>query len=300
MVTENLAGRTHSRSGRNGKLAVVGRGTSFADRLSLDGQTALVAGASSEMVSAIALALGRVDAKVALTAPTTELLKTMIKEVVAKGIRVSSSMVTDHTDIPGGITQIASQLGGIDILVIAADDYGFTAPYLGEPADTIAERAERVVLDVHSRCDAAGALMANAGSGSVTIITNSVTSRPWPEFAANVLKLALVDLTKKLAQEWALRGVRFNIVTPGVQCDGPGSTRTWSVALDPELVGHHPPISSPADAVVWLASSAASEVTGAHIPLDGHFCHDVIDDWRRLLDAPSKPSVYASSPPRRY
>jgi NAD(P)-dependent dehydrogenase (short-subunit alcohol dehydrogenase family) len=300
MVAENLTKNAHPRSSRNGQLAKVGRVASFRDRLSLDGQTALVAGTSSEMMSAIALALGRVGAKVALTARTTELLGTMIQEVETKGIRVSRSTVADHTDVSGGIARIVEQLGRIDILVIAADDYGFTAPHIGAPADIIAERAERVVVDVNSGCDAMAAHMANAGSGSVTIITNPATSRPWPEFTATVLRLALVDLTKKLAQEWALRGVRFNIVTPGVQCDVPGNERTWPVALDSQVFRHSRAIYSLTDAVAWLASSAASRVTGAHISVDGYFCHDLIDDWRHLLDVSSKPSASTSSHPRRY
>ena len=119
--------------------------------------------------------------------------------------------------------------------------------------------------------------MLKQGNGSIINISSASAGPPLSKaFAYSVAKAGIKNLTQNLAREWAKKGVRVNALRPGffptewskkhfITQDREqailGHTAMGRYGKPEELVG----------AVIWLASDAASFVTGAEIAVDGGF-----------------------------
>lgn len=117
------------------------------------------------------------------------------------------------------------------------------------------------------------------GSGSVVNIASMsgvVSNHPQAQAAYNASKAGVIMLTKSLAGEWAARGVRVNAVSPGYVAtplterglETPGWRETWLGGIP---MGRLAAPSEIAGAVVFLASPAASYLTGSNLIVDGGF-----------------------------
>jgi NAD(P)-dependent dehydrogenase (short-subunit alcohol dehydrogenase family) len=118
------------------------------------------------------------------------------------------------------------------------------------------------------------------GGGSLVLISSISGVTGYPGFSAyNAAKHGVIGLTRTLANELASIGVRVNTVCPGwvdtpmldFEAANLGMTREEAV---PIWASHHliPRLVQPdevSDAVLWLASGAASMVTGVILPVDG-------------------------------
>lgn len=124
-----------------------------------------------------------------------------------------------------------------------------------------------------------GRAMIAAGSGAIVNIASMsglIVNRPQPQLAYNVSKAGVIMLTKSLAAEWAPHGVRVNAVAPGY-------TRTDLIEdlLDTDMARNFWIAGTPmarmaspeeiADVVLFLASDAASFVTGETLVADGGY-----------------------------
>jgi NAD(P)-dependent dehydrogenase (short-subunit alcohol dehydrogenase family) len=128
-----------------------------------------------------------------------------------------------------------------------------------------------------------GEVMLSAGRGSIINIASMSSILPLSRVVAySASKAAVLNLTKFLAREWALRGIRVNAISPGffpaeqnramlLQPDGTYTERGR------QIVGHTPmarfgEAHELAGAIIWLASPRASSfVTGQNIVVDGGF-----------------------------
>ncbi len=239
----------------------------------LEGRSALVTGASRGIGAAIALALDRAGARVALAARDQAAL-----EAVAAGL--SNDPVVIPVDLatvegPAWLAQrCAAALGGVDALVNNA---------------AIAHRGPTVDLDagiidgLHAVNVRAPLLLISAllpgmieqGRGSIINLSSVSGVIGTPKRAAYAATKGAIDaVTRSVAVEVGATGVRVNAVAPGVvdtdlwaknkaipgvteQIEAQIALRRWSV---PEDV---------ADVVVFLASDASRYITGETISVDG-------------------------------
>ena len=126
-------------------------------------------------------------------------------------------------------------------------------------------------------CQVIGGQMLKQGGGSIINISSASAGPPLSKaFTYSVAKAGIKNLTQNLAREWATKEVRVNALRPGF------FPTKWSKEnfITPErkqaILGHTPMAryGKPKElvgAVLWLASDAASFVTGAEITVDGGF-----------------------------
>jgi NAD(P)-dependent dehydrogenase (short-subunit alcohol dehydrogenase family) len=244
------------------------------DRFSLAGKVAVVTGASSGLGVAIAQALAEAGANVAVGARRIEGLRETQRLIEAAGRR-ALCVRTDigrREDCQALVEATVSEFGGLDVLVNNAG-IGTAVSALRETPDSF-----QSVIDVNLNgtfwmSQAAAGAMANGGS-----IVNISSIMAWmsvgmPQASYMASKAAIIGMTRDLAQQWTgRRGVRVNVIAPGL-FETEMTGHFWAELMEQE--GSRVPAGrggSPeelASAVVFLASDAASYITGTTLIVDG-------------------------------
>ena len=243
----------------------------------LTGQVALVTGAARGLGRAIALALADAGADVALGLRRSGTADDLVTEIEAMGRRaIAVPMdVTDLAQIGSAIEAVVRGLGRLDILVNSAG----LAP--GNPAEDVTEADFDLTIDVNLKglffaSQAAGRVMIGQGGGRIVNLSSQAGFVALPTEAIYCAsKAAVSHLTKCLAVEWGQHGITVNAVAPTfIRTDG-----TASALADPEFeadvrarIAALHRIGEPMDVaggVVFLASPAASLITGTTLLIDG-------------------------------
>ena len=235
----------------------------------LDGRRALVVGAGSGIGRESALALAAHGARVVcadIDAPAAEQTAAMSGE--------AASAYTLNVLDRAAVRRAAARLGSVDVLVFTAATN--VRKRLLEYADEDFDRV--VALNLRSSFDllrAFGAGMVERGSGSIigfTSIRAMVTEPAQGVYAAT--KAGLVQLIRTAAAEFGPHGVRVNAIAPGVVetpltrqiKEHPGWYDAYAAK---SALGRWASAQEMAGAVVYLASDAASFVTGSCLLVDG-------------------------------
>jgi NAD(P)-dependent dehydrogenase (short-subunit alcohol dehydrogenase family) len=236
--------------------------------LGLRGRRALVNGGAHGLGLACARALAAEGVRVALFDADAEALRTASAELDALALPGNPS---SREQIAGTVAAAEGELGGIDILVNAAPVEPTPAP-LHEVDDAEWERVASDHLLAYLRfMRAVTPGMRERGHGRVVNLTGVAGRNPDPQrLPASTAAIAVLNLTKAIADEFAPHGVTINAVSPGVfegaerSADGGAGEPVIGVpagrAGTPEEL---------ADLVLFLASDRASYVTGASVTIDG-------------------------------
>jgi len=244
---------------------------------SLEGKIAYVTGASRGIGRAIAAGFAQHGADVALAARSVEGLEETAALVQAAGQRalVVECDVTDTAAVEASVARTIEELGGLDIVVNNAGGLRFMSPLVG-----MREEGWHKVLDLNLSsafrvCKAVGPHLLGQGRGCVINIASIEGVEPTPLRANySAAKAGLISMTRVLAQEWAPIGVRVNVLSPGaVETDIWGALSKdenfVKMTLDQIPMGRWAQPEEIVGAAVFLASEAASYVTGANLIVDG-------------------------------
>ena len=244
----------------------------------LTGRTAVVIGGTSGIGRAIAHGLAHAGADVVCTSRRTEQVETVATEIEGLGrhtIRCVSD-VSSRGSLDALLGECISAFGKVDILVNSA---GRTKrqPTLDQSDEDWNDILETNLNGTLRACQVFGRHMIGNGYGRIVNIASLSTFVSLFEVTAySASKAAVASLTKSLAVEWARKGVNVNAIAPGV----------FRTALNQKLLDETPRgqeflmrtpmgrfgnVEELAGAAVFLASEAASFVTGEVLVVDGGF-----------------------------
>jgi NAD(P)-dependent dehydrogenase (short-subunit alcohol dehydrogenase family) len=242
----------------------------------LSGRVALITGGAGGIGRALCDAFARAGADLAVVsrAPSDE--PAAAARALGRRALTLACDVRELSQCQSAVQRVVAELGRLDVLV---NNHG--ANFLS-PAAAISQNGWRaiasVVLDgTFHMCRAAFDALRESGRGRVISIaaTNAALGSPLmaPSGAA---KAGVISLMQSLAVEWAPFAITCNSVSPGPVDTQGANQRLWASREDYQRVAQRVPLgrrlATPADVagpVLFLASDAASFITGTDIVVDG-------------------------------
>ncbi|HQQ71675.1 MAG TPA: SDR family oxidoreductase [Alicycliphilus sp.] len=241
-----------------------------------DGKVCVVTGAAGGIGREIALAFGRVGARVGVldfnregAEQTAQLIQDAGGQAVAASCDVSSP-----ASIDGAATAVEQHLGPCDVLVNNAGVIGYG------PLESIAEadwaRLMSINLSGYLWCSQRFVRgMLQRGGGALVHVASIAANEPHPYCGGySTSKAGIVMLSQQMAVEWGPQGVRSNCVSPGFVrtplSDAfyaqEGVTEQRSAMIPSRRIGTPQDLAGP---VLFLASDGAAYVNGANLLVDG-------------------------------
>lgn len=206
--------------------------------------------ADDTLAGPLAHELGRLGASVAFCSPNPAALQPVLHELLVVGRHALAIPCDgDHDEIGHAVDRVAQRWGRLDVLMNLA-----TATFPG-PAAGVSLAAWHEALDavLHCSwyfCQAAARHMVPAGGGVIINVTTDEAQRSTAAAPAAAAKAAVGNLAKTLSAEW-----------------GPHHIRVNSVLLPAPDAPHPPTVQQVAWAAIFLATDAASYVTGECLDL---------------------------------
>ncbi|MBP0580651.1 SDR family oxidoreductase [Labrys sp. LIt4] len=250
----------------------------YLKKFDLSGQTAFITGGGRGIGLASAEALLEAGAKVVISDLDPAVLTSGRQALADKGWTVDAVEldVTDADAVGRAAREANERHGGIDILIANA---GIAWPDTG--GEDMSDEVWRKVIDVdlngcYWSCREFGRAMLQRGKGSIVTLgsmSGLISNKPQRQVHYNAAKAGVHHMTKSLAGEWAPHGVRVNAVAPTYVdtpmsrggFDKPELFPVWMEMTPMKRVARADEIAS---AILFLASDAASAMTGAVVVVD--------------------------------
>jgi NAD(P)-dependent dehydrogenase (short-subunit alcohol dehydrogenase family) len=253
----------------------------YLEKFRLDGKTAFVTGAGQGIGLACAEALAEAGAKVIIGDRDAQVADGAKAALKAKGFDSDVALmdVTDSKRVSDVADEVVAKWGKIDILV---NNAGIARSET--PAETVTDEHWLNVIDVNLNgtfwcCRAFGAHMLQAKAGTIVNVgsmSGVIVNKPQEQCYYNASKAAVHHLTKSLAAEWGARGVRVNAVAP-TYIETPlnafvkSNPRMYDAWIGGTPMARMGKVDEIASVVLFLASDAASLMTGSIVLVDGGY-----------------------------
>jgi 3-oxoacyl-[acyl-carrier protein] reductase len=249
--------------------------------LQLSSKKALVIGSTRGIGRAIAERLAQEGADVAICARNAAAVEDMVKALESKGAKAwgRSVDVKDTAALRNWVDGAAAALGGVDILVANASALSF-----GLSIEAFQAAFDVDLIHTVTAVEAAMPHLERSQAGSIVAIgsiggVEDTALNTYTQVSYGAMKAALHFYIKSLARAVAPKGVRANVVSPGSTFfDGGAWDRIKSsqperfrnaVAMIP--MGRMARPEEIANVVAFVASPAASYISGANLVVDGSF-----------------------------
>jgi len=244
----------------------------------LSGRTALVSGASRGIGESIAHLLAAHGAHVVCTSRKLEGCEAVASAIRAAGGSAEAHAV--HVGDPAAIEALFATLDAAGRTVSVLVNNAAANPYFGPAVDMTLEAYEKTV-EVNLRgyfwTTVQAARRMKAGGGSIVNIASVNAERPAPgQLVYSMTKAGICNMTEGFAKELAAQGIRVNAVLPGLTDTKFASALTGNPKIMDVMLRLIPMarVAQPSEiapAVLFLASPAASYLTGACLPVDGGY-----------------------------
>jgi NAD(P)-dependent dehydrogenase (short-subunit alcohol dehydrogenase family) len=253
----------------------------YLEKFKLGGRVAFVTGGGQGIGLACAEALAEAGAKVIIADMNPEIADAGRAQLKRAGYDVDTVIldVTDSARVAAAANELVARHGKVDILV---NNAGIARSET--PAETVTDEHWLNVIDVNLNgtfwcCRAFGKHMLTARSGAIVNIgsmSGFIVNKPQEQSYYNASKAAVHHLTKSLAAEWGARGVRVNAVAPTYVATPLNAFVKSNPAMYDAWIGGTPmarmgEVDEIASVVLFLASDAASLMTGSIVLVDGGY-----------------------------
>ncbi len=255
----------------------------------LEGQVAVITGASRGLGAAIARRFVREGAALSLAARNIEALDTVAAEIEGLGGTALATRcdVTDHADVEALLTSTRDRYGRADIVLNNAGALVLSS-FLDETEEQWQQMLDVNLTGARRVTKAFLPGMLDQGSGKIIFISSNTAKQGFPDHPGYAAaKAGLMALTKLLGREYGKSGIRVHALLPGLVADtdmgaavvdnyvvnafdgDPEKFWDWVNPLSP--TGFHPTTEQIVDVVTFLATPAADVLHGTCITADHGF-----------------------------